>query len=149
MIHTGGLSAAYLIAAASDKIYALEGSIVGSIGTTLSYLSQVEKDKKDGFRYEQLSSGPYKDMFNPSKPLTEAERSLIERELAISSELFIRLVAEYRHQSVDTIKSLADGSAVLGAEALETGLIDTLGGRAEAVKYLEEKIGEPVIPCWN
>ena len=88
-------------------------------------------------------------MFNPSKPLTEAERSLIERELAISSELFIRLVAEYRHQSVDTIKSLADGSAVLGAEALETGLIDTLGGRAEAVKYLEEKIGEPVIPCWN
>ena len=149
VIHTSGLSAAYLIAAASERVYALEGSIVGSIGTTLSFLNQAEKNKKEGIKFEQLSSGPYKDMFSPDKPLTEAERALIQREVTLATDLFIRLVSEYRHLSADKVKSLADGSAVLGQEALENGLIDTIGTRADAVKYIEEKIGEPMVPCWN
>jgi ClpP class serine protease len=58
---------------AANTIFANESSTVGSIATTMSFLSQVEKDKKDGYAYVQLSSGQFKDMFSPDKPMTKED----------------------------------------------------------------------------
>ncbi len=149
VIHGIGVSSGYLVAAAADRILALEDSTVGSIGATYSFLNQAEKNKKDGIVYEQLSSGPFKDTFSPDKPLTPAEREIISRDLKILREGFVKQVAEYRHLPVEKVDALADGSTMLGLQALESGLIDEIGGTREALTHLEQIIGEPVSLCWQ
>ena len=149
VIHEVGASAGYLVASAANTVFASENSNVGSIGVTSSYLSYAEKDKKDGITYEQLSSGPFKDMYSPDKPLTKAERDLIMRDIKISHDIFVNLVAEYRHQPPEKIYALADGSAMMGAQALESGLIDEIGGTQEAIDHLDKTIGEPITICWH
>ena len=148
VIHDMSLSAAYLAAAATNKVYAREMSTIGSIGITVSYVSQYEKDKKEGYTYEQLSSGPYKDMFSPDRKMTDAERMLIERDLKISHEAFVHYVSQFRNMPLEAVEALADGSSVMGKQALESKLVDSLGGRDEALTYLESTIGTSIEPCY-
>lgn len=149
VIHGGGVSSGYLAAAAADRILALEDSTVGSIGATYSFLNQSEKNKNEGIVYEQLSSGPFKDTFSPDKPLTSAEREIITRDLKILRDRFVKQIAEYRNLPVEKVDALADGSTMLGTQALENGLIDGIGGTREALAHIEQIIGEPVSLCWR
>jgi len=148
VIREMGASSGYFVATAADTIFASEASSVGSIGTTYSYVSQYEKNKKEGYTFESLSSGPYKDMFSADKPLTDDERALIMRDIKIDRDNFVKRVAEYRNQPVEKIDALADGSTMLGQQALENGLIDKIGGTEEALAYLEQAIGEPPVLCY-
>lgn len=149
VIHELGASSGYLVASAASRVYAAADSSVGSIGVTASYLSQVEKDRKDGYAYQQLSIGTYKDMGSPDKPLTDAERGLIMRDLATTREHFVDLVAQYRGLDRAEVDALADGSTMLGASALDNKLIDRIGGYDDALSDLEDQIGEPVSVCWQ
>ena len=149
VIHETGASSGYLAAAAADTVFANEESTVGSIGATSSFITQVEKNKKEGYVYEQLSSGPFKDTFSPDKPLTAAERSLIMRDIKISRDNFVQLVAKYRNKPFEAIDALADGSTMLGKQALDAGLIDRFGGTWDAIDYLSEKLGEEASVCWQ
>ncbi|OGG53365.1 hypothetical protein A2851_00095 [Candidatus Kaiserbacteria bacterium RIFCSPHIGHO2_01_FULL_53_29] len=147
VIHEIGASSAYLAAAAADTIFASEESAVGSIGVSGSFLDQSEKNEREGITFHQLSSGPYKDTYSPDKPLTEAERALIMRDIKTSHENFVRAVAAFRKLPIEKVAAFADGSTLMGTDALEAGLIDQLGGTDDALSYLEEVIGEPVAVC--
>lgn len=87
-------------------------------------------------------------MFNPDKSLTFEERTIIERDLKIMHEDFIKAVAENRNLDIEKVRNLADGSTMLGQMALENGLIDKIGGMYEAKQYLAELIGEDAELCW-
>ena len=149
VVHGGGVSSGYLVASAADHVFALADSTIGSIGATYSFLNQYEKNKKEGIVYEQLSSGPFKDTFSPDKPLTEDERKIITRDLNILRENFVQRIAEHRHLPAEKVDALADGSTMLGLQALESGLIDEIGGTRAALARLEQAIGEPVSLCWQ
>src|SRR3989338_628499 len=149
VIHGGGVSSGYLVAAAADRIFALEDSTIGSIGATYSFLNQSEKNKKEGIVYEKLSSGPFKDTFSPDKPVTSAERELIQPDFHLFRKDFVEQIAAYRRLPTEKVDALADGSTMLGAQALESGLIDAIGGSKEALAELEQKIGGPVSICWQ
>ncbi len=149
VIHDMGASGGYLVASAADLVFANDDSLVGSIGVTSSFVSQYEKDKKEGYRYEALSSAPYKDMLNPDKPLTDAERAIIMRDLAINHEHFVAIVAANRGLPAEKVSALADGSAMLGEQALDNGLVDKLGSTWDAIEYLRDKIGEEPVICWQ
>jgi protease-4 len=92
-----GASSAYLSVSSADKILASKNSDVGSIGVTMSYLSNVESNYSNGYTYEQLSTGRYKDAGSPDKPLTEEERALFMRDLNILHDNFVKVVAENRN----------------------------------------------------
>ncbi len=149
VIHDLGVSSGYLVASAASRVFAGAGSTVGSIGATYSFLNYADKNKEEGVSYEALSSGPYKDMLSPDKPLTDEERTLIERDLAILHNDFVGAVALYRELPREHVERLADGSALLGGQALNEGLIDEVGGVPEASTYLSQIIGEPVSICWQ
>jgi signal peptide peptidase SppA len=148
VIHDLGASSAYLTASAADTIFASRSSSVGSIGVTSSFTSQAEKNQKEGIAFEQLSSGPFKDTFNPDKELTDAERDLIMRDVLISRDHFVQQVSDYRSIPFADVDKIADGSTVLGMKALELGLIDEIGGTWDALETLENRLGEPVSVCW-
>lgn len=148
-IRSAGASAAYWAISGADKIFASKNSDIGSIGVTSSYLTNSVKNKKDGYTYEQLNTGKFKDSGNPDKPLTEEEKALFMRDLNIIYENFIQTVASNRNLSIQKVRAIADGSTVLGEKAKELGLIDEIGGLPEVEKYVENKIGEKSVICWK
>lgn len=149
VVHGMAASGAYMAAIGADRIFALDWSDIGSIGVTSSYVDQVEKNRKDGYTYHTLSSGPFKDTGSPDKPLTPAEEALIMRDIKIGRDSFVQMVSLRRNLPVDAVSALADGSTMMGRQALAAGLVDEIGGLEEARTYIEEHIGEPVTVCWQ
>ena len=147
LIREWGISAAYYAASGADIIFASQNSTVGSIGITMSYLDYAKENEEDGLTYNRLTAGKFKDMFNPDKPLADEERKLIERDLKILHENFIKAVADNRNIDIEKVRLLADGSDMLGHMALGNGLIDQIGGRYEVEEYLGEKIGGEIEIC--
>lgn len=148
LIRDYGVSAGYWAATGADRIFASENSDVGSIGATMSYLDNVKQNQKEGFTYNQLSSGKFKDTGDPNKPLTDEEVNLLMRDVKIMQQNFIKAVAINRNLDVSKVEGLSDGSSMLGKMALENGLIDQVGGMEEVKNYLKEKIGEEIEICW-
>ena len=141
LIRETGMSGAYLAATGADTIIASPFSDVGCIGIAMSYLDNSEKNLSEGVRFVSLASAPFKECRNPNKPLTAAERALLERDLKIYHDQFVREVAENRNMSVATVAKLADGSTLPGALALQTGLIDALGDQESARLWFAEQLG--------
>lgn len=148
LVRTAAVSAAYWSATGADSIFASAISDIGGIGVSSSYLDNSMKNSKEGLTFNSLSSGKFKDYMNPDKPLTEAERQLIMRDVYIINDNFIKAVASNRKLDSDGVRALADGSTVLGETALKNGLIDKIGGITEVKEYLKEKIGEDIEICW-
>lgn len=147
-IREAGLSAAYWVATGADTIFASEFSDVGSIGVTQSYVDESKLNELQGYTYNQLSTGEFKDILDPQKPLTDEERDLLERDIQIIYNAFINTVAQNRGLDVDKVRQLADGSSMLGQMALENGLIDRIGGFDEVEEHLTQLVGEEPMICW-
>ena len=127
-----GASGGYMVAAATDYLIASPMSDVGSIGVNMSYVEESLKNEEEGLTYVQLTTGKFKDAGSPNRPITEEERALLQKDLDIVHNEFVKMVAEDRHKTVEEISVLADGSSMTGVRALEAGLVDKLGGRSEA-----------------
>ena len=143
-----GDSAAYWAATGADIIFASSLSDVGSIGITSSYLENAKYNNKEGYTYQQLSLGKYKDMGNPDKPLTAEEKQIMMKQLEHSYNYFVETVATNRKIPVEEVKNLATGESFTGTEALQLKLIDQLGGLPEATDWLEKQIGTKPEYCW-
>jgi len=147
-IRESGVSAAYLAISSADQIFASKMSNVGSIGVTMSYLDYSSQNRQQGISFVQLSTGKFKDSGSPDKPITQEEKNLFMRDLNIMQDIFIQSVSENRNISIEEVKSIADGSSVLGEQAIELGLIDQIGDYYSAGDYISELIGEEVSDCW-
>lgn len=148
VIRNSGLSAAYWAISSADKIFASKNSDVGSIGVTASYIENVGTNEKDGNKFVELTVGEYKDVGNPNRPLTDAERVLWLNDLKTIYQNFVEDVAINRHIPIEKVQTFANGWSVLGEQALEQGLIDVIGGLDEADEYLRQTIGEEPKVCW-
>lgn len=144
LIREAGASAAYLAATGAKTIIASPFSDIGSIGVTMSYLDNSAKNTKDGLQYVSLSSARFKDYGDPDKPLTDDERILLERDLKIYHDQFVKEVAGNRNLPIEQIAKLADGSSMPGALAIENKLIDTLGDQETARAWFAEQLKLPL-----
>lgn len=149
LIRGYGDSAAYLAATGAERIFSSKFSDVGGIGVTMSYEDYSRQNKEEGITYNSLTSGKFKDTFSPDKTLTEEERVLAMRDLEIMHQSFVEKVVENRGLPLAKVAALADGSTMLGAMALQEGLIDQIGGQIEVNSYLRGKIGEEPEYCWE
>ncbi|MCG2689894.1 S49 family peptidase [Candidatus Parcubacteria bacterium] len=148
LIRGAGVSAGYWVATGTDIIFASKNSDIGGIGVTMSYLDNVKQNQKEGFTYNQLSSGKFKDAGDPDRALSAEETKLFMRDINILHQNFIKTVVKNRGLNLEKVEVLADGSSMLGEMALRNGLIDEIGGEAEVIEYLESQIGEQVEICW-
>ena len=139
-IREGANSGAYLAATGANTIIASSFSEIGSIGVNMSYLDKTAKNAKDGLQYIQLTSARFKDYGDPDKPLTFAERSLLERDLKIYHDHFVKMVSKNRNLPIEQVAKIADGSSMPGALALENKLIDFLGDQETARDWFAEKL---------
>ncbi len=145
VIREVGASGGYWVASANDHIVANRMSVTGSIGVIGSYLSFGRFLDRYNVTYNQLISGDRKDAGTPFRELDADERAYIQEKLDAIHWYFIQAVAANRNMSAEDVDALADGSILLGYEALELGLIDELGGEQEALDWINATLHiEPV-----
>jgi protease-4 len=148
LIRGYGDSAAYWVATAAKTIIASPESDIGSIGVTSSFTDNAKQNAELGITYHSLSTGKYKDIGDPNKPLTEDEKAQIQKSIFLTFERFIKTVSDNRGMPIERVRELADGSSWLGEEALSLGLIDKLGTYKDAIAEIEVQIGGKAVVCW-
>lgn len=140
VIRETGASGAYWIASAADKIYANRMSMTGSIGVRASRLEFAGFIEEHNITYRRLVAGKYKDTGNMWKEMTEEEQKLYQKILDDLHDEFIKTVSDNRELPEEKVRELATGFVYLGMEAKELGLVDELGRKEDAIKYIEQKL---------
>jgi len=139
LIREMATSGAYWVASSADEIVAHPLSITGSIGVLGSYLEFSKLLENYNITYRRLVAGEYKDIGTPFKELTEDEKMILQDIINKIQKYFISDVATNRNLSDKQVKEIATGRIYLGLDAKEIGLVDVLGGKAEAEKIIKEK----------
>ncbi len=145
-------SGAYMVASQTDEIVAAPGSTVGSIGVIMELVNAEGLLEKVGLKFTTLTQGEYKDAGSMYRSLTETETAMLDQQMNVVYEQFIADVAEGRGMTEAEVRELATGWAWLGSEALELGLVDTLGNYDDAVERAAELggiEGEPSIVTYE
>lgn len=138
---TVGASGAYYIALAADKIYALPGTMTGSIGVIMHFMDASAVLGKIGLKGETVKSGNLKDAGTPLRPMNATERHYFESLIQDVQAQFVAAVASERKLKPVRVAELADGRVYTGSQAKKLGLIDELGGYDRAVDYLKQRTG--------
>lgn len=126
-------SGAYVIASASDYIYAYDQTLTAGLGVIAIWVSYKDYYENRGIDYFIWKSGEEKDMFSPWRKPTEEENARLQEMVEnFSAELFSRITTN-RPETSGYLDNLRDGSTVYGTEALILHLIDNLGTNEDAV----------------
>lgn len=138
---TVGASGAYYIALAADQIYAMPGTMTGSIGVIMHFMDASAVLDKIGLKGQTVKSGAMKDAGTALRPMSLAERHYFEALIQDVQTQFVTAVATERKLKLATVAGLADGRVYTGSQALKFGLIDKLGGYDQALAYLKQRTG--------
>jgi protease-4 len=138
LMGTLATSAAYMGALASDRIFAREGTLTGSIGVLVQAVEITELLEDIGVSAELVKSAPLKASPSLLEPMSEKAREATRGVVMDMYEMFVDLVAERRDIERPRALALADGRVYTGRQALETDLVDAIGGQAEARTWLAE-----------
>jgi len=128
-------SGGYYISCAADSIIAEPNTITGSIGifAVLPNMQKLFNDKL-GITFDGVKTGQFADLGNTSRPLTPAEKMILQNQINHGYDDFTKAVAEGRHKTQAYINSIGQGRVWTGEQALEIGLVDRLGNINDAVK---------------
>lgn len=117
-------SAAYWLAAATDKILCHKSALLGSIGV-VSTIPVQEMPDADGYKYIEVVSTHAKN--KRPDPRTAEGLDTIRTELDALEAEFIKSVAAYRKLPEDLIKSeFGQGGVLIGDKAVAVGMADKL-----------------------
>ena len=147
-IGTVGASGAYYISSATNKIYADNGSVVGSIGVIAEWVNYGDLMRWAKLKPEVLTVGAFKDTGDPTRDMTPAERAYMQGLIDNMYGQFVAAVADGRHAKVEDIRAIADGRVWSGEQALGIKLIDQVGDFQDAVNDTAKSVnisGEPVL----
>jgi protease-4 len=140
-IESVGASGAYYVASASNKIYADQGSIVGSIGVIAEWMNYGDLLKWAKLKNVVFKTGEFKDTGNPARDLTPAEQAYMQSLIDNMFGQFVKAVADGRGMKFDDVKTIANGKVWTGEQALSMKLIDNVGDFEAAVKDTAKSVG--------
>ncbi len=142
IVSMGDLAASggYYIACAADSIFAQPNTITGSIGV-FGIVPNMQKffNNKLGITFDGVKTGKFADLGTVSRPLTDAERMIIQLEVNKTYDTFTKKVADGRKKSQSYIDSIGQGRVWSGTEALQRGLVDRLGNIDDAIASAAKK----------
>lgn len=160
-------SGGYYLSAAADRIYALNGTLTGSIGVIFSTPEISALAEKIGITENTVTSGKFKDAGSPFRPMKPEERALFDNLIQDTYNQFLDDVLAGRAKTIqaacaklapgewtallldnpankeprDYLKSIADGRVLTGRQALKVGLVDEIGTFETVVRELGSELG--------
>lgn len=126
-------SGGYYAAVGADSVYALPGTMTGSIGVIMEFPNAEELFRKVGVGWEVVTSGEHKDLGGLARSLSPEGREILEALVRDVHEQFVEVVSENRRLDRETVFGLADGRVYSGRQARDLGLVDGLRTLPETI----------------
>jgi protease-4 len=135
-------SGGYYIAAPADRIVAHASTLTGSIGVVTGKLVLDGALDRIGVQIEPLYvGGEFTTSFSSSSTWTPTQRAAFEQ---LTNDVYVdftQRVADGRDLPLSVVQDIARGRVWTGAQALELGLVDRLGGLNEALDEARQLSG--------
>ncbi|AVP87382.1 signal peptide peptidase SppA [Candidatus Phycorickettsia trachydisci] len=132
-------SGGYMTALGADYIFARPATLTGSIGVIGQNFEVTELAKKWGVQFNTLKSSPLKAVPNWFEKLTpEGEKA----NMAVINDMydyFVNMVIERRQIPKEEVLKIADGRIYTGRQAQAMKLVDKVGFKDDALKWLQEE----------
>jgi len=151
IVSMGNLAASggYYIACNATKVIAEPSTITGSIGVFGTLPNAHEFMNDIGINAEQVTTNKNSIDYSFFEPMKDDQRAIIKEGVVDIYELFTNRVATGRGMTQEAVHEIAQGRVWTGADALNIGLVDELGGldlaltrAAEAAELEQYKIKE-------
>jgi protease-4 len=126
-------SGGYYVSMSADAIVANAGTITGSIGVVTGKLVARELKERLGVGSGSVRTNANADAWSINQPFTDEQHAHVEAEADLFYTDFVERVAAGRRLSVTDVDAIARGRVWTGADALERGLVDELGGLRTAI----------------
>jgi protease IV len=126
-------SGGYYVSMDADAIVANPGTITGSIGVITGKLVIRDLKERLGVGSDTVRTNANADAWSADTPFTPEQQAHREAEADLFYTDFVERVAEGRNLSIEAVDAVARGRVWTGADALERGLVDELGGFRTAV----------------
>jgi protease-4 len=126
-------SGGYWISMNANTIYADPSTITGSIGIFGLFMTGEQALERIGVRTGGVGTTPIAGAFDPTRALEPMVGRIIQSVIDDGYREFIGKVAEARGKTYDEADAVGRGRVWSGAQALELGLVDKLGGLRDAV----------------
>jgi len=126
-------SGGYWIATGADEIWAYPMTLTGSIGVFGLFPDLSDPLDTLGIDMDGVRTAPLAGALDPRRPLSDDARDALQLSVEHTYTQFIRRVSAARKISISEADALGQGRVWTGAEAKARGLVDQLGGLAQAV----------------
>jgi protease IV len=132
-------SGGYFVSMTGDPILSYPDTITGSIGVLYIRPNLHGLFDKLGVSDDIVSRGKLADMDSPYLPLSDAAHEKLHDLIQATYVSFVGKVASARRKSYDQIDPIAQGRVWMGAQALQNGLVDSLGGLDQAIALVRKR----------
>lgn len=134
-------SGGYYVSCRANRIFANANTITGSIGVVAGKLATQKLWNRVGITFEPIERGEKAGLLYSSTPFAPHERDELQGWMDAIYEVFKSHVTTGRGDHLDKpIDEIAGGRVYTGAQALELGLVDELGGLDDAISYLVDEL---------
>lgn len=137
-------SGGYYIACASDKIFASDVSLIGSVGVLAwpPFINIVQTLEKIGMSSLTVSAGKGKDELNPFRPWKDGEQDHYQQLIDYYYKQFVALVSETRPINKENLEEKLGAKVYPAPEAQKMGFIDVSGAtRSQVLTALAKEAG--------
>lgn len=123
------------VSAAADELVANRNALIGSIGVISTFFDASELLDDIGVSVDVIVTADSKDFGSFYRPLTDEERQFWASQIDIVLQNFIDVVANRPNSTLSTsdVAELATGRVWIAEEALDLGLVDSLGYEEDAL----------------
>ena len=141
---TYGASGGYWISSQANAIVAEPTTLTGSIGVYGGKLAVGEALAKFGVDVRQIGvGGDFASAYGMGNTLDPKQQAAFAKSVDDVYGGFIARVADGRHLPVQRVQEIAKGRVWTGAQALQLGLVDQVGGFYDAVDKAKALAGLP------
>jgi protease-4 len=131
-------SGGYYVSAPTAEIWASPHTLTCSIGVIMQLINLEGFAEEYGVTAVVVKSGEFKDIGNPFREFTEADRAILQSLIDEAYSSFVKIVAEGRNIPEDRVRAIADGRICSGQQAQQMGLVDQLGYLDDVIKRAGE-----------
>ncbi|MCW8853219.1 MAG: S49 family peptidase [Gammaproteobacteria bacterium] len=127
-------SGGYYVAAAAEKIYADQASIVGSVGVRMDNFGFVEAMKKLGVERRTLTAGENKALLDPFAPVDPKVNKHLQGLLTNVHNQFIFAIKQGRGDRLKEVEGMFSGLIWTGDQSVDIGLVDELASSSQVAR---------------
>lgn len=127
-------SGGYMISYPCSMIVANEATRTGSIGSIFQLPNFGGLAEKIGLTFDRVTYGPNATIGSPTLPWTAQQESLVVRQHWKSYNEWVEDIAKVRGMTFAGVDSIARGRVWTGRQAVELGLVDSLGTLTDAIR---------------